>query len=357
MKTKYFTWLCTILSFLLLSCEKEFDPRDKYKDITIVYGLINPLESIHYIRICRAFYAPESVTIVAQNPDSLYYPVEDIDVRVYEITPTGNSTPLEVGTTIIHAKDTTGYFYAKEQRVYYFNKKFHIQHLENTIKIEIEHKKSGKIVYAETPLVNDFEVIIPRSGARPNLNPNPQQAVTKFEWNNAKNGRIYDIYYIMYYKEGHIDKPLSAWEKDSVVWHVGSHSAPKTGDGEVQPEVLRFNSATFYDQVQKKVAYNDSLRRRPYVQAKTTIWSGSEVLYHYHNVNGHPTPLPEVPEYTNLKTTLNSVELENEAFGIFTSRIAQQIHIFLSDHMMMSYLPNVELVNRQFIPVPIIVDE
>ena len=154
-------------------------------------------------------------------------------------------------------------------------------------------------------MVHDFDVTTPRPGVRLNLNPNPQQGVSKFEWNNDKHGRIYDIYYTMSYKEGRIEDPVEAWKRDMMVWHVGSYSASKTGSGEVQPETFRFNSAIFYEQVQENIAYNEDLRRRPYVQAKITIRAGSEELYHYHHLNESSHPSPDLPEYTNMKTKLN----------------------------------------------------
>jgi hypothetical protein len=50
-------------------------------------------------------------------------------------------------------------------------------------------------------------------------------------------------------------------------------------------------------------------------------------------------------------------EVENEAFGLFSSRIVQRYSISISEDMAMKYLPDDELVNRQFIPLPIIVDK
>jgi hypothetical protein len=338
------------------SCKKEFDPRSKYKDITIVYGLINPLDTIHYIRINKAFLTSGSVIVMAQNPDSTTFPVEDIDVRIYEITPDGTTTQLPVGDTIIQKEP--GYFYP-DQIVYYFKKKFNIRNLDNTIKIEVEHKKTGKIVYAETPLVNDFDIVSPVSGKPFDLSP---YSMRRFEWKNAKNGRIYDVYYTMYYREGHSIDPSTVYWKDTVVWHVGSYSALKTGDGGEQIEIFRFNSAAFYSQVQKAVAYNTDLWRYPYLKAKITIWSGSEDLYYYHNINADQGLPPDIPEYTNLKAKIYSEELgdykelENEVFGLFSSRIVKSDSILLSDYMVEKYLPDTVFVNRQFYPVPVLED-
>jgi hypothetical protein len=342
----------------MLSCEKEFNPRDKYKDITIVYGLINPVDTVHYILINRAFFFSESATIVAQNPDSSLYPVEDIDVRIYEVTPNETSTKLTVRDTILN-KDT-GYFYEQGQRVYYFRKIFDLQNLDNTIKIEIEHKKTGKIVYAETPLVNDFDLISPPPGKPFDLT--LASSIRKMKWNNAKNGRIYEVYYTLYYREGRSVNPYTDYDKDSMVWHIGSFSASRTGDGTEQIETFGFNSAAFYVQVQKDITYDTSLWRYPYEKAKITIWCGGEDLYYYHNINASQDLPPDIPEYTNLKTKLYSEELEdykeieNESFGIFSSRIVMHDHILLSDSMVIKYLPDQVFVNRQFRPVPALED-
>jgi hypothetical protein len=184
----------------------------------------------------------------------------------------------------------------------------------------------------------------------------------RFIWNNAKNGRIYDVYYTMYYREGRNEDPSTVWRKDSVVWHVGTYSASKTGDGVEQTETFRIASSAFYAYVQKAVAYNTGLWRYPYVNAKVTIWGGSEDLYYYHNITSYNDLPPDIPEYTNLKTKTYSEELgdykelENEAFGLFSSRIVMCCSTLLSDYMVVKYLPDTVFVNRQFRPVPILED-
>ena len=354
MKKKHYIWIVAYLLFLMTSCEKKFDPNDAYKDITIVYGLINPVDSIHYIRIHKAFLTTDNVVVMAQDPTQSTYPVEDLDVRIYEITPTGNTTQIPVETTIIHDKDS-GIFYYQEQLVYYFKKTFqNLYNLDNTIKIEIENKKTGKIVYAETPLVNDFEVTVPRHGMRLNFDPEP--TAMKFEWNNAKNGRIYDFYYTLRYREGRTEDPSSVWKRDSMVWHMGLRTATTTGDGSEKSVIFTFNSLSFYDAVKGAIAYDANVWRRPYIQVKLTIWCGSEDMYHYNYINGNPRPTPDIPEYTNLRTRLGTKELENESYGIFSSRIVKNITIYISEQMAVQYLPNKVLVNRQFLPKPVVED-
>jgi hypothetical protein len=348
-----FAGICAIL-LSLFSCEKEFNPRDKYKDITIVYGLINPVDTVHYIRIHKAFLGPESIIVMAKEPDSSLYPVEDIDVRIYV-----GDKKLKVDTMTYTKKDTIGNFYAPNQRVYCFEKIFEktivygedFYTTDDIIKIEVEHKKTGKIVYAETSLVNSFNTTAPRKGSPLDLR--PDQTSSKFTWNNAKNGRIYDVYYTMRYREGFRVDSSHIYKKKSLVWHVGSYSALKTGDGiTTQTENFGYNPGAFYAQIVRDIPSNINVWRCPYDTVQLTIWCGSEDLYYYHNINDPSQGLmQERPEYTNMKTKIYSEELgaykelENEAFGIFSSRIVKQIPLRLSSDMVMKYLPETE---RQF---------
>jgi len=348
--------VCTILP-TLSSCEKEFNPLDEYKDITIVYGLINPIDTVHYLRIHKAFLGPENIILMAKEPDSSLYPVEDIDLRIYEIDRNGKIVAeLPWYIKEIDNKDTTGYFYAPTQRVYCFEKIFKKTSIgeyrpnsdeEITIKIEVENNKTKKIVYAQTSLVNSFSVKAPVRNAPLDLD--PEKNSSKFIWNNAKNGRIYDVYYTMRYREGIL--PSNDYIKKTIVWHVGQHSSTKTGDGNEQTQNFNFNPGAFYAQIVRDVPYNEKLWRTPYDSVTVAIWCGSEDLYYYHNINKPGGIAQERPEFTNLKAKIYSEELgdykelEHEAFGIFTSRIVQYIPIHLSADMTQKHLP---ATNRQF---------
>jgi len=354
-------FICALLLSLLTSCEKEFNPRDKYKDITVVYGVVNPVDEVHYIRVHKAFLGPDDIIVMAKNPDSSIYPVEDIEVRVYEVAANGNSTLIQIAKdTIIKNKEQgNDYFSYPEQLVYKFERKFEkSQQYGNDyyllddilkIKIEVENKKSGKIVYAETPLVNSFYVTSPMTGTPLTLD--PSKTASKFIWNNAKNGRIYDVYYTMRYREGrHVD-PSTQYERKSLEWHVGSHSAQQTGNG-TQTENFQFNPGAFYAQIQRDIKKDESLWRTPYDSVKVAIWCGSEDLYYYHNINDPSQGVAqERPEYTNMKAKIYSEELgayqelADEAFGIFASRIVQYRWIHLSAEMIQIYLP---ATDRQF---------
>lgn len=79
MKAKEKLLSSVLIAILLLAgltlpaCETEFEVNAKWKESIIVYGLLDPLDSVQEIKINKAFINTEgSAFEVAQNPDSLY---------------------------------------------------------------------------------------------------------------------------------------------------------------------------------------------------------------------------------------------------------------------------------------------
>ncbi|MFT4535679.1 MAG: hypothetical protein ACI9P5_003049 [Saprospiraceae bacterium] len=76
---KYILGFFVILFFI--SCDNELDLVADFKEVPIVYGLIDRTDTAQYVRVERAF-ADRAVSAneIAQNPDSLYY--DDITVKL-----------------------------------------------------------------------------------------------------------------------------------------------------------------------------------------------------------------------------------------------------------------------------------
>jgi len=75
-----------VISFLALlsSCSEDFNTAADFKDIPVVFGLISSSDTAHYIRVERAFLAPElNAFEVAKIPDSLYY--TNLDVKIEDL--------------------------------------------------------------------------------------------------------------------------------------------------------------------------------------------------------------------------------------------------------------------------------
>ena len=103
---------------ILSSCRKGVDLYADYKEVPIVYGLLDANADTTYIKITRAFYAlDEDATQIAMNPDSSNYPGK-LDVRLTEYC-NGDSIRQIILDTITIKNKQQGTFYAPKQKLYY----------------------------------------------------------------------------------------------------------------------------------------------------------------------------------------------------------------------------------------------
>lgn len=68
MKRLYFL-LCLPLLALFFSCTTDIDLYADYKQVPIIYGLLDATADTNYIKITRAFYVEGDAYQVALNPD------------------------------------------------------------------------------------------------------------------------------------------------------------------------------------------------------------------------------------------------------------------------------------------------
>jgi len=67
--------LCLYLSVVLLSsCSTDFNTTAPYKEIMVVYGLLNPVDQTQYIRVGKAYLGEGNSIVMAQQKDSINFP-------------------------------------------------------------------------------------------------------------------------------------------------------------------------------------------------------------------------------------------------------------------------------------------
>src|SRR5580658_5249734 len=64
------------------SCNNNLKILAPYKDVTIVYGLMDQSDPIHYFRINKAFEGAGNAYTMATNYDSIYYPIGTIHAYI-----------------------------------------------------------------------------------------------------------------------------------------------------------------------------------------------------------------------------------------------------------------------------------
>jgi len=99
------------------SCKHEVDLYADYKQVPIIYGILDAQADTNFIKITRAFYASGDATQVAMNPDSSEFPGR-LNARLTEYLNGEPTREIVLDTITIHNKQE-GVFYAPKQKLYY----------------------------------------------------------------------------------------------------------------------------------------------------------------------------------------------------------------------------------------------
>lgn len=88
---KLFFGLALCAALWMSACSNDFEATAPWKEIPVTYALLAAKDTVHYIRVEKAFLDPdESALKVAQIADSLYYPADAITVSLQKIAANGS---------------------------------------------------------------------------------------------------------------------------------------------------------------------------------------------------------------------------------------------------------------------------
>lgn len=108
---------CLAAIVALNACSTDIDLYADYKEVPIVYGVLDAYADTNFVKITRAFYVQGDAYQVAANPDSSNYPGK-LDVRLVEFRNGDSIREIVLDTITIHNKEQ-GIFYAPDQKMYY----------------------------------------------------------------------------------------------------------------------------------------------------------------------------------------------------------------------------------------------
>ena len=173
MKYIRFILIFSLFIGVFCSCSTDVDLYADYKDVPIIYAMLNPMSDTNYVKITRAFCGTDDEHInayeVALIADSCNYPSK-LDARIIELKntlggsyePTGRVMVLD--TMMVHDKEM-GTFYAPDQIVYYTTERFNANSAENSYKYRlVVVKPDGDTLTAQTSMVGNEEFSILTTG-------------------------------------------------------------------------------------------------------------------------------------------------------------------------------------------------
>ena len=139
-----------MLAFLS-SCSTDIDLYADYKQVPIVYGLLDANADTNFIKITRAFYVQGDAYQSAVNPDSSNYPGK-LDARLVEYC-NGDSIREIILDTITRHNKEQGIFYAPDQKLYYTTEPLNWNGVNNSYSYKL------KVVLPERTLTTKTDIV------------------------------------------------------------------------------------------------------------------------------------------------------------------------------------------------------
>lgn len=328
---KYISIYLIVLVSFLTSCNEEVNLTGDFKETAVVYGLLDHADSIHFIKITRAFIGPGNALEIAQIPDSSYFDHVKLTVSEYQSGALQRTWILR--DTIVTNKDMNGAFYAPEQKVYYFKtlptiissgvagtvQTSPVDSLTSlkpgcTYRMKAIINNGAFEVNGETELVNGLTTSASTQNFTFKFADDPGEYIsTGVGIGSTGNAYIVNAQADVFFNE-----------------YVGNNSTTKSfnwllGENDVLPSTSTTFTAlgkTFYDLVKQNVTNDPTIDKRSFSGISITITGGAEDLYNYMVVNKPTSSLAQSkPTYTNL-----SVNNDKRVVGIFSSR--QTLKVF-----------------------------
>ncbi|MCK9421177.1 MAG: hypothetical protein M0Q38_01110 [Bacteroidales bacterium] len=284
---------------ILISCNKELKVNADWKDITVVYGLLDQHSDTTFIKITKAFLGPGNALQFAKIPDSSYYP-DKLEVRLDEYDGTNliNSYPCD--TVTIHNKEAgDSIFFYPDQLMYYSKAGLNQNY---TYKLYIKNKKSGNEITSQTGLVHTFSIERPQVFAS-----FPPGQSFEVKWDPAKNGKRYQLAIRFLYHEAKKTDPNKLILKH-VDWIVFNNI--QSTENQTLSFDYYYPGDAFYTVIGSKIPVDPTVTRSAYRAIFIFTVAATEMSTYMEVTEPSLSLVQEKPSYSNI---VNGI-------GLFSSR-------------------------------------
>lgn len=319
-------------TLLIIGCSKELIVNAPWKDVSVIYGILDKTTDTNYIRIHRGYLGDEGFAGGNNEPDSLYYKEPNVKIEYYLNGALVNSFDLVKDESI---ELDSGFFTTEEYRTYRLD-----QPLQNLgeYKLVVEKSELGlNDVYATTPIVRDFGIDRPNQNQRINYT---ALNGLKIQWESTRNGRLYEVRTRLHYMEMSL-----ANDKDTTVHSVDFVHSTRTSSGLTGGQA--FVAVIDYDSYYRFLSSNipvDTSVIRFYRGTDIIISSAADEFTTYMNVNAPAnTVVQDRPHFTNIMGG------DGANAGIFSSmNAAMNYRMELTDDSMDSLVQSMLTCDLQF---------
>ncbi len=314
-KLIYFLVVC--LSFGMFSCSTDFDVTAPYKEIPIIYGMLNKDDSVQYIKINKAYLNNEGSAYDAgavADSNLLPYPLE---VKLYGRF-SGSTTIDSIQLDTCYLNKTAGNFNANN--LYYRTPSgYKLKYILNgrdtvwaSYELIVRRQADRKLIARTTaPVVADFQF----KGVQNELKLYSKASIKylshPLKWAGAVNGKMYTCKLRFKYRE--VNDQLGTSEEKFLDMPMFTNVKTSNSSGQAE---LNYNLSGefFFTYLQNKLdPLEDAAARREYISPIEFYFNvAGEELSRYIEINNSSDGLSDVrPEYTNIENGL----------GIFSTRM------------------------------------
>lgn len=324
MRTLRFGILLILLLPLLFSCNNKLNVNADWKDITVVYGLLNQNDSVQYLKITKAFLGEGNALSFAKIPDSSYYR-DTLNVRLegWLINSKYDSTlkqTIHFQPVTINNKEggDSSIFFFPSQMVYQQEEKIKLSS-DYVYHLYIINNTNGKQISSQTQLVNKITEISQPSPApaRASFIPGTRN---KIVFNSVKGGKRYQMIGRFHYIE--IKKADTSDRTAKYIdWVIFNNLITDDTKG-AESLQLTYSSDAFYsvigNGIHKDITNNnlgDNYTRVAYKMEYIFSVAGDDMNTYMEVTEPSYTIVQEKPPFTNI---INGI-------GIFSARYNQSV--------------------------------
>lgn len=302
--------LITLIAILsLASCSTDVDLFAEYKEIPVIYGLLDYEADTNFIKITHTLGSHEDIMAAAADPATTNYPGK-LDVRITEFRNGDSVRQFVLDTVTIHNKQD-GIFYAPDQKMYYTTQRLHKNAPGASYSYRLSVALPDKTVVADEAIVGTDDnpirsTVVDFSGGT--------RTIMFFP---VKNAGVYEVRMAFTFLEQRT--PESETVRRTFEWPIGTFFAVDLDNYPVDGGYAIHYKAHDFDDVLERSLGNDTavpgLRRYlsdyPF---RVILTAGGENLTQYllYNDASHTSLDPE-----------NNYTVIDNAFGVFSSKVTK----------------------------------
>ena len=277
-----------VLLLTINSCEEEIDIIMEGESVPIIYCLIDPFDTLHYVRVSKTYLPDNEINKIPLSADSLYYQGE-IEVSLEHWV---DNQAIE---TIIFQKQTEiikdqGLFPNENNTLFMANCKIYA---EDKYKLYVYIKESGLIIDAEAVMVGELDVIDP--------DPSINRKITLLE-NEDYTVRLNFASDAWIYQSTARFNYLEIIGQDTLAKHFNwVLNAAKPGNDLTNVISINMNGSRFYQEMIKNISENQDVIRKAKNMDIIIHFGGIELCNYVESISPSTSVLQEKPSYTNFK--------------------------------------------------------